>query len=198
MIDGHALVLNRSFSPIQITSIKRAICLVFKGLAYFVDENYQKYDFNSWAELSIKNENERIQLTSFSIRLPRVVILNFYDKLPQAFVRLCRENIYLRDKNTCQYCSKRFNRSELNIDHVVPISQGGETSWQNLVCSCVPCNQKKGGRTPEQARMPLLKKPSAPHHSLFMHVLPRENLFDAWHIYMNPLDFAYWRLELKR
>lgn len=198
MIDGPALVLNRSFSPVQITSIKRALCLVFKGLAHFVDENYQMYDFGSWAELSVSQEDEKIQLTSAVMRVPRVIMLNFFDKLPRAHVRLCRENIYLRDKNTCQYCYKRFPRSELNIDHVVPVSQGGDTSWRNLVCSCVPCNQKKGGRTPTQARMPLLKKPVTPHHSLFMHVSPKPHLFDAWQIYMNPADFAYWRMELKK
>jgi len=198
MIEGPALILNRSFAPIQLTSLKRAICLVWKGLAHFVDENYRLYDFDSWSELSVGLHEEKIQMTQKAIRVPRVVLLNFFDKLPHKPLRLCRENIYLRDKNTCQYCGRKFSRADLNIDHVVPVSQGGKTSWHNLVCSCVPCNQKKGGRTPQQAGMPLIKNPDQPQYSLFMNVSPKANLFDAWQIYMKPADYAYWCLELKK
>lgn len=197
MIEGPALILNKSFSPIHITSIKRAICLVFKGLAKIVDEQYQLYDFHSWSELSVALSEERIHLTEKVIRVPRVVALQFYDKLPQRRIRFSRENIYLRDHNTCQYCGRRFPRSELNIDHVVPLSQGGETTWENVVCSCMRCNSRKGGRTPEKAGMRLLRKPYKPKYSLFMHVSPQRKLFDLWHVYMNPVDYAYWNLELQ-
>lgn len=197
MIEGPALVLNKSFTPVHITTIKRAICLVFKGLAQIVDEQYQLYDFQSWSDLSVFLKDDHIQLTQKMIRVPRVILLNGYDRMPRRHVRLTRENIYRRDKNRCQYCGKHFQRSDLNLDHVVPLSQGGITSWENVVCSCVPCNQKKGGRTPDQAHMPLMTKPVQPNYSIFMHVSPKKNLFDAWRIYMHPKDYAYWCLELK-
>ncbi len=197
MISGPCLVLNKSFAPVHITSVKRAICLVFKGLAKIVDEQYQVFDFSSWSDLSAKMHDEHIQLTQRIIRCPRVVMLQFYDKLPRQHIRFSRENVYLRDKNTCQYCGKKFSRAELNIDHVVPVSQGGGTTWDNVVCSCLLCNNRKGGRTPEQARIHLLSKPASPKYSLFMQVSPQQKLFDIWHLYMNPVDFAYWNLELR-
>lgn len=198
MISGPVLVLNKSFVPIHITSIKRAICLVFKGLAKVVDEQYRMFDFQSWAEVSDAMHDDSISVTRGFIRVPRVILLQFYDKLPSRNIRFSRENIYLRDKNTCQYCGRRFSKSELNIDHVIPLSQGGDTTWQNVVCSCLRCNNAKGGRTPPQADMKLLTKPTEPKYSLFMQISPQPKLFDAWHVYMNPVDFAYWNLELKK
>lgn len=198
MIEGSALVLNRSYVPVHITSIKRAICLVFKGIAKIVDQQYQVYDFKSWSELSVSLKDERINMTEKAIRVPRVIMLQYYDKVPRRDVRLSRENVYLRDRNTCQYCGKRYKRSNINIDHVIPLSQGGETVWENVVCSCISCNSKKGGRTPKEAGLKLLKKPGPPKYSLFMNVSPKENLFNLWHVYMNPVDFAYWNLDLKK
>lgn len=197
MIEGPVLILNRTFLPVQVTSIKRAISLVFKGLAKVVDSEYQLYDFKSWAEVSLSRDDERIQLTRSAIKVPRVILLQFYDKLPRRNVRLTRQNIYLRDKSTCQYCGRNYSRADLNLDHVVPLSQGGRTTWDNVVCSCLPCNHRKGGRTPEQAGIALLSKPAEPAYSIFMHVSPKPQLLDAWRVYMNPLDFAYWCLELK-
>src|SRR3989338_3943116 len=98
MIEGPVLVLNRTFLPVQITTIKRAICLVFKGLAKIVDSEYQLYDYQSWSELSVALEDERIHLTKSAIKVPRVIMLQFYEKLPRRNVRLTRQNIYLRDK----------------------------------------------------------------------------------------------------
>lgn len=181
----------------QVTTIKRAICLVFKDFARIVDEQYQLHDFDSWSDLSVAIEQESIHLTQRAIRVPRVILLNFYDKLPHRRIRFTRENIFLRDKNTCQYCQRRYRRSELNIDHVVPLSQGGHTAWDNVVCSCLTCNNRKGGRTPDQARLMLMNKPREPAYSLFMNVSPKPGLLSAWKVYMNPIDFAYWNLELK-
>lgn len=196
MIDGHVLILNRSYVPIHITSIKRAVCLVFKGLARVIDEQYRAYDFQSWSELSVATHDEAIHLTQKAIRVPHVILLQFYDKLPRKRIRFSRENIYLRDHNTCQYCDKKFKRSDLNIDHVVPLSRGGGTSWENVVCSCIACNAKKGGRLPHENSMRLMRQPVEPRYSIFMHITPQKKLFETWHIYMNPVDFAYWNLDL--
>lgn len=197
MISGPCLVLNRSFLPVCITSIKRAICLVFKDYARIVDAQYQLFDFDSWSDLSVAMHEDQIQLTQKAIRVPRVILLNFYEKLPRRDVKLTRQNIFLRDKNTCQYCQRKFKRSELNIDHVIPMSRGGKTTWDNIVCSCLTCNNQKGGRIPHEAGLNLIYKPHKPPYSIFMNVSPKQNLFEAWHVYMNPIDFAYWNLELK-
>src|SRR5688500_17463463 len=111
MIDGPVLVLNNSFLPVQITSIKRAITLVFKGFARIVDSQYQFHDFQSWAAVGMNLDDERIHLTMSAIKVPRVIMLQFYEKLPRRNVRLTRQNIYLRDKNTCHYCGRLFSRA---------------------------------------------------------------------------------------
>ena len=109
-----------------------------------------------------RRSTTRSARSSRRIRVPRVIVLLAYDHLPKARVRFSRFNIYARDDNTCQYCGRRFRRAELNLDHVVPRSRGGSTTWENVVCSCIPCNLRKGGRTPEEARMRLLRAPTRP------------------------------------
>ena len=88
-----------------------------------------------------------------------------YDKLPKQTVKFNRRNIFARDNNQCQYCGKKFPTSELSLDHVVPRSQGGASTWENIVCACVDCNVRKGGRTPKQAHMSLIRKPEKPKRS---------------------------------
>ena len=94
--------------------------------------------------------------------MPRVLRLLHYDRVPKQRVRLNRRNIFARDSNHCQYCGKRFATSELSLDHIVPTCRGGDTSWENLVCACVRCNVRKGGRTPQEAGIKLIKPPVRP------------------------------------
>ena len=131
------------------------------------------------------------------IRVPRVILLIAYDRLPKREVRFSRLNILIRDNHTCQYCGKRNHRSELNLDHVVPRSQGGKTTWTNVVASCHPCNHHKGGRSPEQARMHLIRKPFKPESYPFSMLLTRPNIYAAWRPYLNVVDFSYWNVELE-
>src|SRR5262245_61020407 len=118
MLSTNVLVLNRSYLPIHITSVKRAFIMLYQNIARVVDEQYQTYDFQSWSELSIEAHHESVGLVNRLIRVPRVVLLTVFDKLPRKTVRFSRFNIYLRDNNTCQYCGSRFSKSELNLDHV--------------------------------------------------------------------------------
>ncbi len=97
--------------------------------------------------------------------MPRVIRLLAYDRLPKQTVRFNRRNIFARDGNHCQYCGRHYPTSELSLDHVVPRSRGGETTWENIVCSCVKCNVKKGGRTPQEAHMHLVRPPVKPKRS---------------------------------
>ena len=97
--------------------------------------------------------------------MPRVIRLLTYDRLPRQKVKFNRRNIFARDGNRCQYCGKRFATSELSLDHVVPRSRGGRATWENIVCACLKCNVRKGGRTPREAGMRLIREPVEPRTS---------------------------------
>src|SRR5262245_42337931 len=135
VLNTKVLVLNRSFLPIHITSVRRAFSLLYQGIAHAVSEQYQTFDFASWSELSVSLHDDSLGLVGRVIRVPRVILLVTYDRVPKRQVRFSRFNIYARDRNTCQYCAIRFSRAELNIDHVIPRSRGGMSTWENVVCS---------------------------------------------------------------
>ena len=120
--------------PIHITSVRRACSLLYQGIARAVDEQYQTFDFESWAALSATVHDDTIGLVNRALRVPRVILLVGYDRIPKRHVRFSRFNVYARDRNTCQYCGQVFARGDLNLDHVIPRSQGGTSTWENVVC----------------------------------------------------------------
>jgi 5-methylcytosine-specific restriction endonuclease McrA len=120
-------------------------------------------------------------------------LLFLYDRMPKKEVKFTRHNIFERDKNTCQYCGKVFDRSELNLDHVVPRDRGGPTSWENIVCSCIACNTRKSNRTPFEAGMNLVRKPKRPKWRPFVQVNFTLHRHDSWRHFV---DLAYWNVEL--
>ena len=194
MINSAVLVLNRYYQPVHVTSVKRAFSLLYQGVAKAIDEQYRLYEFADWAALSATKDS--ITTIDRTIRVPRVLVLGAYDHLPRAKVRFSRLNIYARDNDTCQYCAKQLPRSELNLDHVSPRTQGGKTTWENVVCSCVPCNLKKGGRTPEQAGMRLLKKPVRPRWTPLFRGAIRKITYREWLPFLHLADVSYWNVEL--
>lgn len=194
LLDSGVLVLNRSFQPVHVTSLRRAFGLLYQGVARAIDEEFRLFDFPSWAALSAEVHGESIGTATRRIRVPRVVVLVAFDKMPRMRVRFSRHNIYLRDDSTCQYCAQRLPRSELNLDHVVPRSQGGTTSWENVVCSCIPCNLRKANRTPEQAEMRLLRPPRRPRWMPGFR--PSGKSYRAWLPFLNVVDASYWNTEL--
>ncbi len=197
MLTSSVLVLNRSFMPVHITSVKRAFVLLYQGIAKAVDRQYELFDYDSWAEIASDTNAETIGLVDRVIRVPRVILLVGYDRLPKRRVRFSRHNIYLRDRNTCQYCNQPFPKAELNLDHVVPRAQGGRTTWENVVCSCIACNRRKGGHTPEQVRMGLVRPPRRPHWSPLYGFQGRALTYEAWKPFLNVVDASYWNVELK-
>lgn len=198
MLSTSVLVLNRLYQPVHVTSVRRALILLYRGAAKAVDQQYQTFDFESWAEVSAAVHEESIGTPHKRLRVPRVILLQAYDHLPRARVRFSRLNIYARDRNTCQYCGRRPQRAELNLDHVVPRSHGGVTSWENVVCSCVPCNLRKGGRTPDQAHMKLLRQPIRPRWTPFFRGPPKTGAFyEQWLPFLTLSDMAYWNSELR-
>src|SRR5262249_10204155 len=141
MLNAHVLVLNHSYLPIHVTSVRRAFSLIYQDVARALDEGYQAFDFEAWQGLSTDGV-ESGGTARGSIRGPRVTALLPFARVPRRPVRYSRVNVFARDKFTCQYCGAKPHRSQLNLDHVVPRSLGGKTSWENVVCSCVDCNRR--------------------------------------------------------
>jgi 5-methylcytosine-specific restriction endonuclease McrA len=197
MLDTSVLVLNRVYQPIHVTSVRRAVTLLYQGVARALDEEFRQLDFESWAELAAVAGREAIHTPTRAIRVPRVIVLVAHAHLPRHRIRFSRLNVYARDGSTCQYCGRRMARSDLNLDHVVPRSRGGVTSWENVVCSCVPCNLRKGGRTPEEAGMRLLRAPARPQWTAVFRAAARRAFYRQWIPFLGLVDAAYWNVELR-
>ncbi len=195
LLGGKTLVLNRSYLPIHVTSVRRAFSLLYRGVARAVDEEYRTFDFRDWSELSTV-DRDSVGGVSGVVRIPRVILLVSFDKVPRREVRFSRNNIFLRDRYTCQYCRESKTRSELNLDHVVPRTAGGLTTWQNVVCACLECNRRKGGRTPEQAGMRLRKPPRRPSWTPFIARNLTAARYREWQPFLSGIDSAYWNVEL--
>jgi 5-methylcytosine-specific restriction endonuclease McrA len=196
ILDTKVLMLNRSFLPIHVTSVRRAFSLLYQGIAQAVNEQHQTFDFESWSHLSVSIHDESVGMVNRVIRVPRVILLLSYDRIPKRQVRFSRYNIYARDKCTCQYCGRKLPRHELNLDHVVPRSLGGTSTWENVVCSCHDCNRRKGGRTPHDAAMKLLKKPLKPKWTPFMQDAFNLSRYKEWLPFLSTIDISYWNTEL--
>ena len=196
LLSTKVLMLNRSFLPVHVTSVRRAFSLLYQGLAQVINEQYQTFDFDRWSDLAVSTNDESIGLVNRVIRVPRVILLVGYDRVPKRQVRFSRFNIYSRDKLTCQYCGKRFPRHDLNLDHVIPRSRGGTSIWENVVCSCQACNRRKGGRSPQEAKMSLLRKPYRPQWTPFMQETFSLSRYREWLPFLNMMDVSYWNTEL--
>lgn len=201
-LDAQVLVLNRVYSAIRIVDARRAFTLLAKRIAEVVsleDGTYRNYDFASWADIAeLQREfeaesHEWVRTATFSIAVPKIIRLFDYDRRPVREIKLNRRNIYARDENQCQYCGRRQPTRELSLDHVVPRVQGGGESWTNLVCACVKCNARKGGRTPEQANMRLIRRPRKPRRNPAITVRLGSPRYQSWKAF---LDEAYWTVEL--
>jgi 5-methylcytosine-specific restriction endonuclease McrA len=196
MLTSSVLVLNRSYFPVHITTVKRACVMLYQGMARAVDREYQTFTFDSWMELSTVEHDETVGLVDQIMRVPRVVLLTAYDRIPKRAIRFSRLNIMMRDRYACQYCGKHYPSQELNLDHVTPRAQGGVTAWENIVTSCHPCNRRKGGRTPEEARMQLTRRPYRPTSLPFLHLHLKHFRYEEWRPFLNVVDYSYWNVEL--
>lgn len=209
-LHSSVLVLNRQYMAIHVIDVRRAFGLLMRELAEVIhieDGQYANYDFDSWRDLSEMRATfieegevdadphaDWVTSINFQIQAPRILRLLHYDRVPRQRVRLNRRNLFARDGGRCQYCNKTFPTSELSIDHVVPSCHGGETTWENVVCACVKCNVRKGGRTPEQAGMKLAKKPVRPKRSPLMAIKLGNPKYVSWRTFV---DAAYWSVDLK-
>lgn len=194
MIDTNVLVLNRLFQAIQVTSVRKAFCLLYKGHVRAVAPDYTTYDWEDWVDIPPQSNEDSIITPTLRIRIPRVVLLVDFDRLPRHEVRFTRKNIFYRDRNRCQYCGHKFQTRDLNLDHVVPLSRGGKSTWENVVCCCIKCNSRKGGLLPEEAGMHLVRSAVKPRWHPLVKISFTTGQYEAW---KNFLDIAYWNAELR-
>ena len=174
----HTLVLNASYEPLRVVSWQKAITLLFKGKVEV-----------------LANYDREIRGVTIRVRQPSVLRLLHHVRTRRAFteVPFSRANVYARDNHRCQYCGRVFAQSALNLDHVVPLSRGGGSSWDNVVCACVPCNTRKGDRTPLEAGMRLFRHPRKPAGHPMLRARWIGPCPEEWKTF---LDEAYWNVEL--
>jgi len=150
LLSSPVLVLNQNYEPLSVCTVRRAFVLVFMGKAEVIE----------------RHDGHVVRTVRQSWPVPSIVRLGLYVSRPPKKILLSRKNIIKRDGHRCQYCGQ--SRTAMTVDHVTPKNHGGEDIWENLVCACVRCNNKKGDRTPEEAHMPLRRHPRRPNHITFI------------------------------
>lgn len=193
------LVLNKNWQPVSAVSLKKAIKLLFPVKAngtpkarIIEPESYQTFSWEDWSKFRPSIDEEQLKAGRYSFRIPEIILLSDYDKQVRQEVHFSRRNLYKRDEMTCQYCGKRPGINGLNVDHVLPRSKGGESSWTNCVLSCIDCNSRKANRTPKEAHMKLLKQPVKPNLTSFKidgYVKP----IKSWEAF---ISHSYWNVQL--
>jgi 5-methylcytosine-specific restriction endonuclease McrA len=172
------LLLNATYEPLKIVHWQKAVTLWCQGKVEII---------------SVYDDRE-IRAVSFSFKLPSVIRLLRFVRIKRQldYVPFSRANIYARDNNTCQYCGFVFPTSDLTFDHVVPAAQGGRKDWENIVTCCIGCNRRKGGRTPHQAGMQMVRAPRRPEKAPAIRItIGLRHAPESWR------DYLYWNVELK-
>lgn len=192
-LERPTLVLNRNWQPVGVATVARSLTLVAAERARIVDPaDYQQHTWADWARLIPGDDEPFVQSVAFRIRVPEVITLTHYDRVPVNTVTFSRRNIYKRDRYTCQYCGAQPGSEELTIDHVQPRSRGGTSTWDNCVLACMVCNKRKADRTPTEALMPLRKAPVRP---AWQPLYARHDVrMQSWSKFLSE---AYWNVELQ-
>ena len=215
-LSSSVLVLNRGYMAVHVINVRQALVLLCRECCEVIDNlngQFANYALSEWLEFS---ELRRMELDEFGswddaamahghaamddelddewirsvrchILAPRIVRLTDYDKYPKSVLRFNRRNLFARDHHRCQYCRRALPNNQLTLDHVLPRSRGGETSWENVVCACVHCNTAKGDRTPCEASMPLMRKPAAPQHHPLLVAKLRNPKYASWRTFLPEL-----------
>ena len=192
-LERPTLVLNRSWQPVNVATVARALVLLWNESARVVDpDDYQTYTWADWSQLRVRDGDPFIQAIRLRLRAPEVIVLSNYDRLPSAAVSFSRRNLFKRDHWTCQYCGMQPGADELTIDHVVPRSQGGTSTWENCVLACLACNKRKADRTPREAGLKLRHAPVRP---LWKPMYARHSVrIESWSKFVSE---AYWEVSLE-
>jgi 5-methylcytosine-specific restriction endonuclease McrA len=195
VLNQSVLVLNRNWIAVHVCNVRRALVLLYQDMARVVTESYETLDFNSWRDVSrFAAETDVVHTPNFPLLAPEVIKLVHYNHFPPLHVKFSRRNIFLRDRNRCQYCGARPSRENLTIDHVVPRSRGGHTTWENVVLACSTCNARKGNRLLANCGMTLMRKPRKPHWLMGARgdfTIANRPLWQRF------IDEAYWNVALE-
>lgn len=190
------LVLNRNWVPVNVILVQDAIVKACSERAKILDtETMYPCTFDEWIERTPKAGAPVVRSQHIVCEAPSIITLTDYDHYPDLSVVFSRRNLYIRDKNTCQYCGCKPGTKELSIDHVVPTSRGGRTCWENCVLACTNCNARKANRFPSEAKMYLKRKPIRPSWHM-KYVLKVRRIPEDWAKFLN-LDMVYWNTELE-
>jgi len=188
------LVLNESWIAIHTVPVKHALRLLFTGAAKAIQpETYEVHEFETWADLAVLHGEPCIRTVALRIKVPEVIVLTRYNGLPDPSAVFTRRNLFRRDHNTCQYCGSRPGTSELSIDHVLPRSRGGKSSWQNCVLACMDCNRRKANRLPDEAGLKLSRPPIKPRWSPLIEI-PVARVRQSWERFVSD---RYWDAPLE-
>lgn len=194
-IQSSVLALNRFYTAVHVVSARRAFCLLAKGMAEVIhvdDGAWMSFDFDGWREFCNErltvfgpgDSDDWIRSVNFNIQAPRIIRLLHYDRVPRNAVKFSRRNVFLRDENRCQYCRRTFSPHHLSLDHVMPRSRGGPTSWENVVAACLRCNTRKGGRTPHEAGMALHQTPYRPTRNPVLSYQLSSTKYASWRVFV--------------
>ncbi|MCA8962010.1 MAG: HNH endonuclease [Planctomycetes bacterium] len=179
------LVLNKSWVPVDVTTVLRALCKVYQGVAQVVHpHDYSMHDFGSWVESGPLHGGPALRSTAMAIPVPEVIVLSRYNKVPHRCVSFTRWNLFKRDAYTCQYCGRKPKREHLTIDHVVPRSRGGRSGWTNCVVACQSCNSRKGSHTLKEVGLTLERPPVKPNWSPRL-IVGEQACRDSWSRFMS-------------
>ena len=184
-MSSRTLVLNKSFRAVAVADWRRALTLVYMGLAEALDEELTPYDFSAWVAASsnwVRPSAGFVRSPRLTFAVPEVIRLVRYDRIPHREVAFTRHNVFARDRHRCAYCGRKRPTDELDLDHVLPRSRGGPHEWTNVVTSCRPCNLKKADKLPDEAGMPLKTRPDKPRWTLIGSLVPHpiERIPESW------------------
>jgi len=186
-LDRPVLVLNKSWMPIRVITVKRACTLIFADKASVIlPDDYSVYNWEKWCNIDVSDDKEGIQLCYSRVLIPEVIVLIRFDKVKIHGVRLTKRSIFIRDQHQCQYSGKKVKLDDADIDHIIPKSKGGTSTWENMVVCSKEINRLKGNRTPEEAGLKLLKQPHCPTYNRVM-IDPKTNVPKSWDKFLSHL-----------
>ena len=188
-IDRHnVLILNKHWIPINTTTARHSFALMYSENAKGImieEDKVVPLEWHEWVCLKLNQSDRTIKTVRGFIKIPTVIVLNHYDKIPKQTIKFTQKSLWERDNFTCQYTGKKVTRTNGNIDHIIPRSQGGKTSWENCVIAHKEINALKADRTPEQAGLILIKKPKAPRiMPVSFYIRNKEEVKD-WELFLN-------------
>jgi len=182
------LILNKHWIPINTTSARHSFSLMYSDHARAIlveEDKILPMEWNEWVFLDLKENEKSIKTIKGNIKIPSVIVLNYYDKIPTQKIKFTQKNLWERDNFTCQYTGKKLTKLTGNIDHIIPRSRGGKTSWENCVLAHKEINAKKADNTPEKVGLKLLKKPSAPKNMPVSFYIKNKEQIREWDIFLN-------------